>query len=102
MNEKQVTSGEQGHILTNIGIMSTDSRWPVYDLRVDGEVFSGTRIERVNVDTGEVERLYQSANGACCGSGSCWRGVERRAWGREQGAWSMGQGEESDAERAVI
>jgi hypothetical protein len=71
MNEKQVTSGEQGHILTNIGIMSTDSRWPVYDLRVDGEVFSGTRIERVNVDTGEVERLYQSANGACCGVVTC-------------------------------
>ncbi len=71
VREKQVTTADQGHTLTNIGVWSPDSRWLVYDVRVDGEIFSGTRIERVNVDSGEVEVLYESANGACCGVVTC-------------------------------
>ncbi len=71
MNEKQVTSKDQGHILTNTGVWSPDSKWLVYDLRVKGDVFSGTRIERVNVDSGIVEVLYESSNGACCGVVTC-------------------------------
>ncbi len=71
MIEKQVTSRDQGHILTNIGVWSPDSKCLIYDLRIRGDVFSGTRIERVNVETGEVEALYESINGACCGVVTC-------------------------------
>jgi len=56
-------------MLTNSGIWSPDSRWIVYDTRSspDGSVFDGTRIERVEVDSGRIELLYESRNGACCG-----------------------------------
>jgi hypothetical protein len=68
-SEQQVTRAAHGHILTNTGVWSPDSRWIVYDVRSDpmGDVFDGTRIERVRVDTGEVEVLYASSRGACCG-----------------------------------
>jgi hypothetical protein len=69
--EKQITIAEQGHILTNIGVWSLDSKWIVYDLRVQGDVFDGKRIERVNVESGEVEVLFESANGTCCGVVTC-------------------------------
>lgn len=67
--ERQVTSSTYGHILTNFAVWSPDSRWLVYDVRSDpaGAVFDGTRIERVNVRSGEVETLYESPDGACCG-----------------------------------
>jgi hypothetical protein len=67
--EKQLTYAPHGHILTNIGVWSPDSRWIVYDIRSDpaGTVFDGTRIERVHVETGEVQTLYESRQGACCG-----------------------------------
>lgn len=67
--EKQLTFAPHGHILTNTAVWSPDSKWIVYDLRSDAEgaLFDGTRIERVNVETGEVERLYESENGVCVG-----------------------------------
>ena len=67
--ERQVTSGRYGHVLTNTGVWSPDGRWVVYDVRSDpaGAVFDGDRIERVCVDTGEVEVLYRATNGARCG-----------------------------------
>jgi len=67
--EKQITHEPCGHILTNAGVWSPDSRWIVYDVRSDpaGSVFDGTRIEAVNVSTGEVRTLYRSRRGACCG-----------------------------------
>lgn len=67
--EKQVTFAPYGHILTNIGVWSPDSRWIVYDVRstADGSVFDGSRIEKVNVETSEVRLLYESTGGACCG-----------------------------------
>lgn len=71
MKETQVTSADQGHILTNTGVWSPDSQWLIYDLRVRGDLFSGTRIERVNVENGNVEVLYESSNGACCGVVTC-------------------------------
>ena len=71
MNAKQVTSRDHGHILTNVGVWSSDSKWLIYDLRVRDDVFSGTRIERVNVGSGVVEVLYESKNGACCGVVTC-------------------------------
>jgi hypothetical protein len=65
--ERQVTSAPHGHVLTNINVWSPDSRWIVYDVRSLDSVFDGTRIEQVNVDTGEVQLLYESKNGAACG-----------------------------------
>jgi len=69
MYERQVTCAAHGHMLTNSAVWSPDSRWIVYDTRssLDGSVFDGTRIERVEVDSGRVELLYESRNGACCG-----------------------------------
>jgi hypothetical protein len=69
MHERQVTCAAHGHMLTNAAVWSPDSRWIVYDTRStpDGSVFDGTRIERVEVDTGRIELLYESRNGACCG-----------------------------------
>ena len=67
--ERQVTRGPGGRILTNTGVWSPDSQWLVYDVRSDpaGDVFDGSRIEAVHVDTGEVRVLYQGVNGANCG-----------------------------------
>jgi hypothetical protein len=69
MHERQVTCAAHGHMLTNSGVWSSDSRWIVYDTRSspDGSIFDGTRIERVEVDWGRIELLYESCNGACCG-----------------------------------
>jgi len=69
MHERQVTCAAHGHMLTNAAVWSLDSRWIVYDTRSspDGSVFDGTRIERVEVDSGRIELLYESRNGACCG-----------------------------------
>ncbi|HEY8505901.1 MAG TPA: hypothetical protein VIL46_15055, partial [Gemmataceae bacterium] len=71
--EKQLTSRRHGHILTNAGVWSPDSEWVVYDVRSDpaGTIFDGTRIERVHVSTGEVQVLYESRDGACCGVATC-------------------------------
>ena len=67
--EKQITSGAGGRILTNCNVWSPDGQWIVYDTRSDspGATFDGTAIEIVNVETGEVRRVYESKNGAHCG-----------------------------------
>lgn len=67
--ERQVTTAACGHILTNINVWSPDGKWIVYDIRSDrdGTTFDGSRIEKVNVETGEVKVLYTSRRGACCG-----------------------------------
>jgi hypothetical protein len=67
--ERQLTSARHGHLLTNTGVWSPDGQWIVYDIRSDpaGAVFDGTRIEKVNVQTGEVVVLYESCDGAHCG-----------------------------------
>lgn len=66
---RQVTTAPHGHVLTNAGVWSADGRWIVYDVRstADGGLFDGTRIERVEVESGGVEVLYESREGACCG-----------------------------------
>jgi hypothetical protein len=71
--EKQVTTAREGHLLTNTSVWSADGKWIVYDVRSDeaGSVFDGDRIERVNVETGEVEELFRSGNGAKCGVVTC-------------------------------
>lgn len=67
--ERQLTFAPHGHVLTNAGVWSPDSKWIVYDVRSDaaGAAFDGNRIEAVHVETGEVRVLYRSTNGACCG-----------------------------------
>jgi Tol biopolymer transport system component len=67
--ELQVTRGPGGRILTNTSVWSPDGQWIAYDTRSDaaGEKFDGSRIEMVNVLTGEVRVLYESRNGAYCG-----------------------------------
>lgn len=69
----QLTTAQHGHILTNIGCWSRDSEWLVYDTRSDaaGSQFDGRWIERVHVQTGRVERLFESQNGAHCGVVTC-------------------------------
>jgi hypothetical protein len=67
--QRQLTNAAHGHILANAAVWSPDGAWLVYDTRSDpaGSAFDGTRIERVNVHTGEVQLLYESRRGACCG-----------------------------------
>ena len=70
--EKQVTRGPGGRILTNTGVWSPDGQWIVYDTRSDpaGDVFDGSTIETVNITTGETRVIYRSQNGARCGASS--------------------------------
>jgi hypothetical protein len=67
--ETQITHSRSGHILTHTGAWSADSQWIVYDTRSDpaGSDFDGSRIEMVNVGTGEVKMLFEAANDAHCG-----------------------------------
>jgi hypothetical protein len=69
MPERQLTFAPHGHMLTNAAVWSADSRWIVYDTResLDGSVFDGSRIERVELATGRVEVLYESTGAASCG-----------------------------------
>jgi WD40 repeat protein len=72
-SEKQITSAPTGHVISNVNAWSPDSQWLVYDIRSDpaGDVFDGTRIERVNVATGVIQVLYESVHGSHCGVSSC-------------------------------
>lgn len=64
---KQVTFALRHHQLTNTRTWTADSRWLVFDVRPSGASFTGETIERVNVDTGEVEILYRTGQGAYVG-----------------------------------
>ncbi|QDT15018.1 DUF3748 domain-containing protein [Alienimonas californiensis] len=64
---RQVTTAATGHVLANRDCWSADSRWLLYDLRTDETVFDGRRIERVEVDSGRVETLYEAPATAACG-----------------------------------
>lgn len=69
LEERQITRGSGGRILTNTGVWSPDGHWIIYDTRsgASGDIFDGVHIEMVHVETGEVRRVFSSANGACCG-----------------------------------
>lgn len=73
IRERILTSSPYNKILTNFGVWSHDGEWIVYDVRSDlaGSAFDGDRIERVHVETGEVEILYRSQRGAACGVVTC-------------------------------
>ena len=68
-NERQITDGPGGRILTNTGVWSPDGAWIVYDTRSDasGELFDGNRIQIINVRTKEIRTVFVSRNGAHCG-----------------------------------
>lgn len=67
--ERQITDAPTGHILTNLNVFSPDSKWIVFDERsdADGAVFDSSVIRQVNIETGEVQTLYTSKNGAFVG-----------------------------------
>ncbi len=65
--EIQLTDTENGHMLTNRNVFSSDSQWVVYDTRPVASEFTGETIEKVNVDTKEVVILYKDSNGAKVG-----------------------------------
>ena len=79
MVERQLTTAQYGHILTNTACWTRDSEWLVYDTRSDaaGSQFDGRWIERVHVPTGRVERLFESQNGAHCGVATCCPQTDR-------------------------
>lgn len=58
--EKQVTYTPCNHQLTNVNVWTPDGQWLVYDVRPSGASFTGQTIERVNVETCEVEVVYQA------------------------------------------
>ncbi len=67
--ERQITHGPGGRIISNTAVWSPDGQWIAYDTRsdLDGTTFDGRTIEIVNVSTGEVRSLYRSDHGANCG-----------------------------------
>ncbi|MEO8271432.1 MAG: DUF3748 domain-containing protein, partial [Aureliella sp.] len=67
--ECQITSDSNNHILTNANVWSNDGKWIYYDVRSDpaGNLFDGSRIERVHVASGTVETVYESQRDACVG-----------------------------------
>lgn len=73
MAERLLTTAPHGHLLTNHAVWSADGRWIAYDTRTspDGGTFDATRIERVDVDSGRIEVLYEARHGACCGVVTC-------------------------------
>ena len=64
---KQLTFAPRHHQLTNTQTWTADSRWLVFDVRPSGASFTGETIERVNVETGEVEVVYRAREGARVG-----------------------------------
>ena len=79
---RQLTTQACGHILTNTGVWSPDGLWIVYDTRSDaaGAVFDGETIERVHVETGEVQVLYRARNSASVGVVTCDPRADRVAF----------------------
>lgn len=64
---KQITFTPRNHQLTNINTWTPDSQWLVFDVRPSGASFTGETIERVNVQSGEVEVIYRAVQGAHVG-----------------------------------
>ena len=64
---KQLTFSSRHHQLTNTQTWTPDSLWLAFDVRPSGASFTGETIERVNVQTGEVEVVYRAAEGAHVG-----------------------------------
>jgi len=64
---KQVTFAPRNHQLTNTRTWTADSQWLVFDVRPSGASFTGETIERVNIESGDVEVIYRATNNAHVG-----------------------------------
>ncbi len=64
---KQITFTPRNHQLTNINTWTPDSQWLVFDVRPSGASFTGETIERVNIQTGELDVIYHAPQGAHVG-----------------------------------
>ena len=64
---KQLTFASRHHQLTNTNVWTPDSQYLVFDVRPSGASFTSGTIERVNVQTGEVEVVYRASQGAHVG-----------------------------------
>ena len=64
---KQITFAPRNHQLTNTRTWTPDSQWLVYDVRPSGASFTGETIERVNINSGDVEVIYRAREGAHVG-----------------------------------
>jgi hypothetical protein len=63
MKEYQLTTGNYGHTLHASQVFSPDGEWVVTDTRNEDAHISRTDgIEKINVLTGEVVRLYTTEN----------------------------------------
>lgn len=82
-NERPLTDGPGGRILTNTGVWSPCGDWIVFDARSDaaGERFDGTRIQAVNVRTKELGRQVVVVRG---GAGAVERAQRDAAQRSEQ------------------
>ncbi|MGC1241220.1 MAG: DUF3748 domain-containing protein [Chryseosolibacter sp.] len=70
MQEVQLTSGRYGHMLNSAQVFSPDDQWVVYDTRNDQTHIGRTCcIEKVNIRTGEIVRLYTTAGQTIHGPG---------------------------------
>jgi len=73
--ELQITFEPRNHDLDNCDSFSPDDKWLVYDTRSrPAAIGSNSNIEKVNVETGEIFVLYETANrneyGPGCGAAS--------------------------------
>ncbi len=67
MSEKQLTFAPRHHQLTNINVWTADSQWLAFDVRPSGASFTGLTIERIHVESGTTDVLYQARDGAHVG-----------------------------------
>ncbi|MBF0595966.1 DUF3748 domain-containing protein [Faecalibacter rhinopitheci] len=69
-NSRQLTFGSYGHTLHHCQVTSPDNNWIVYDTRnEDTAIATTTRIERVNINTKEIQVLYEVDNSTIYGPG---------------------------------
>lgn len=63
VDEIQLTTARQGHLVHHTQVFSPDGQWVVFDTRNDDTHIGRTgTIGRVNVHTGRVETLYRTAS----------------------------------------
>ncbi|WP_340620127.1 DUF3748 domain-containing protein [Xenorhabdus siamensis] len=65
--ERQITFDNRSHQITNINIWTPDSQWLVYDVRPNGADFTGLTIEKIHINNGQTEIIYQAKDGAHVG-----------------------------------
>lgn len=70
MEEVQLTRHSYGHMLNSLQVFSPDDQWIVYDTRNDQTHIGRTCcLEKVNVNTGEVVKLYSAPGQTLHGPG---------------------------------